>query len=129
MNTKFQLLVIVIVAVFSLSLNFSVDSKDANKSLSKSERKEYVSKSTEEKLTGLTLLSVTNPDTPKPITQGDNDSTGLYSYDDGSFHFFHFNRIKRLRKRVKNLCFFAKVLLFCTHLCVLTMELMHLLNH
>ena len=128
MNTKFQLLVIVIIAVFSLSLSLSMDSKDANKSRSKSERKDYVTKTTERQLNG-TALSVTTVETPQPISPIDKDSTGLYTYDDGAFHFFHFSRIKRLRKCVKNLCLFAKLFLLVVHIGVLIMEFMHIINH
>ena len=93
MNTKFQLLVIVIIAVFSLSLNFSAASKGDDKNGPKSENKAYVTNTGEEKLGGLMLISATGPEQPFSITPGKKaDSAGHYVYDDGAFHFFSFQQ-------------------------------------
>ena len=129
MNTKFQLFVIVIIAVFSLSLNFSVDSKGGGKSGSKSENKEYLVKKTDEKLKGSVMTTETTPEASSPTPETKADSTMIYAYDDGPFHFFRFNRIKRLKKCVKNLCFFTKLFLLCVHIAVLIVEFVHILSH
>jgi hypothetical protein len=129
MNTKNQLLIIVITAFFSLSLNFSAGTKDANKKDIRSERKEFITKTTEEKTKASMLISMTNSEVIAPTSSNEADSTAMRPYDLGTFHFFHFNRIKRLRKCVKNLCLFAKLLLIYTHIAVLIMELMHIIHH
>lgn len=129
MNTKLQLLIIAAIAIFSLSWSLS-SIKDDNERIAKAENKEYIARSTEEQVNPLKGLSDTKQEVITPIPPiKPTGSTEIPAYDDGAFHFFHFNRIKRLRKCVQNLCLFAKLFLIYTHASVLIMEFMHIIHH
>jgi hypothetical protein len=130
MNTKFQLFIIVIIGLFCLSSSYSVTVMLTKEKVSKSKSRDYVAKSIEEKANPGKIVSPVNAEA---LTHGstthEKGSSGMESEDDGSFHFFHFNRIKRFRRCVQNLCLFAKIFLIYTHASWLIMEFMHLIHY
>jgi hypothetical protein len=129
MNTKFQLFIIVIVALFSLSSHITilvslanetgisrVHSKARNESLSTSE--------------GNFVKEQSSPSIPViPTSDEVAGFKGMNAEDDGVEHHFHFGRVIKCRRYARILCILAKVVLAVSHLALLFCCYCHLIHH
>ena len=129
MNTKFQLFIIVIIAIFSLSssltypLGFNtetvvsrVHSKSGNESRAGAKANQAQEQS--------------NPATAvAPPIDDVTDFKGMNGDDDGVEHHFHFGRVRKCRKYARVLCIVAKAVLIVTHFALLVFCYCHLVHH
>ena len=129
MNTKFQLLIIVIVALFSLSSSITIAVSLATEpSMSR-----VYTKSAKESRVGSQESQSNNQSTPTipvaPISDEVADFKGLNGDDDGVEHHFHFGRVRKCRRYAQVFCIVAKAVLILSHFALLVFCYCHLVHH
>ena len=130
MNTKSQLLVLIIMGLFSLSSHFSttVDISKAKGVIV--ENIEYASTSPEGRIaSGKQDNTLNNDITIPPASQSKPGSTILNSDDDGIIHHIHLGRLRKARRCASVLCFIAKIILIISHAAMLVFGFMHAIHH
>jgi hypothetical protein len=130
MNTKSQLLIILIAGLFSFSSHFSATADISKEKVVKVESIEYASASSEGKATSGKQDKTLNNDITVPQTSPDKQgSAALNSDDDGVIHHIHLGRVRKARKCASLLCWIAKIILIVSHAAMLVFGFMHAIHH
>ena len=130
MNTKFQLPVIIIAALFVVTSSFTVAVH-----LSKEKNTSTVNNNYVDKAPGGNVHFQNLPESNNilihmvPISHSLPAFNGVNMDDDGITHHFHFGRIRKARRYARIFCFLAKMIIIITHAALLICGYCHVINH
>ena len=130
MNTKFQLLVVVIAALFSLSSGFTMQIHANKEKNPKQTNGHYETKASTE--VSDTKTGGGSPDMGELTNDGhgkEGDMTGILPEDDGITHHFHLERIRQRNKYACLFCWISKIIILLTHVALLICGYCHVISH
>jgi hypothetical protein len=129
MNTKLQLLILVIAVFFGLSSSFTINSRITNETRTSKEVGKPVNTNLgDNAATANDKESQNSQVFMVPISHGDAGLSGLHTDDDGLTHRFHFERVRKVKKCVGILCLVVKAILIVTHAALLICGFIHALH-
>jgi len=129
MNTKLQLLIIVIAVFFGLSSSFTINSRLTNETRISKEVGNSLNTNVDDRAAMATHNESQNSQIFMiPISHGDAGISGLNSDDDGITHRFHFERLRKVKNCVGILCLVIKTILIVTHAALLICGFVHALH-
>lgn len=129
MNTKFQLLAILIASFFFLSSSITIASylgpemsasKIINSNVDKATETTQIPNQADSRNISIVMV---------PINQPLPGFTGISVDDDGITHRFHFERVRKAKKYAGIFCCLAKIIVIITHTALLVWGYYHLLPH
>ncbi len=130
MNTKFQLLIIVITGFFSLSSDFTVNGKLSKEKYASQMSQTYLDNTSTGTSSSQNKGESRNDDISKAPTghevPGDNR---MNTDDDGITHHFHFDRVRKARRHARIFCCVIKIIVTITHAALLVCCYLHVLHH
>ena len=129
MNTKLQLLVIVIVAIFSISSSLSLVVHFGSEKNGKGDNS-YLDNRSADNGQSQNQNEHGNANIPMiPISHAVPGFNGTNTDDDGITHHFHFERVRRARRCAGIFCCIAKIILILSHAALLICGYFHVLHH
>lgn len=130
MNTKFQLLIIVIVSLIVLSSSVRIASYPGNEKNTTITSESKSEKDAAKRVEFAHAVESKNASIPMiPISHQIPGFDGPNTNDDGITHHFHFERVRKSRRYAVLFCVLAKIIVFLTHAALLICTYCHAVNH